>query len=126
MLWRIAISGAWSRPARQSRRHAIEHRLFDLLGAQFERRHVLAQRRDVVLRGIRPRLDVAAHGAHGWTTVVAPGPHRRFDRREMVLRQHNALRRSEPGAEQQHIDVDPMRVLQREAFVRDARRGINR
>ena len=39
--------------AAASRRHPIKHRLFDLLGAQFERRHILAQRRDVVVRRIR-------------------------------------------------------------------------
>ena len=64
MLRRMAISAVVVAAGSSKRvRQAVEHRLFDLLGAQFERRHVLAQRRDIVLRGIRPCLDVAAHGA---------------------------------------------------------------
>jgi hypothetical protein len=103
----------------------MQQSLFDLLGAQFGGRDLLAQRLHLVMGHLGQGLDGFPNSAQRPHGGMVPGTDRVLERLKVGGGQRRLFGRPGPGAEQQQIDVDRQRALQRQTFVGDARRRVD-
>ena len=76
-------------------------------------------------RRAEPALQPLSHAAHRTDRIAVPGVHRLADPGDLAAVEDAAPARAQPGAEQQHVHIDPVAILKHQAGRRHASAAID-